>query len=281
MRDSPAVRKIGSTAHAALIASGGRIDALDARQNAAYALANGEVIYLTHAEAVMHPRTVVMDEAHQVKLADHLDVAALVPWCTPALRPTRADAGQLRAACTLIRATLRARAPRTGLAPLVTGGTPAFPLEMAEGRVRAFACAATSDDADAIERTARVLIGLGPGLTPSGDDLVGAALFARRAFAPTADARERLSAVSSRLAAEARSRTHPIAAALFADLVAGHSFAALHRLAEAVERGLRDDIVSASGDVARIGSSSGFDMLAGFCIGICGPDAFERRQDNQ
>ena len=68
--------------------------------------------------------------------------------------------------------------------------------------------------------------------------------------------------------------THPIAAALFADLVAADSFDALHRLAAAVARGRSDEIAAASRDVARIGSSSGFDMLAGFCIGVCGEEAF-------
>jgi len=279
MQPSIAVRRIGSTAHAALVASGGHFDRLEARERAAYARANGEVIYVTQADDAMHPRTVVIDATRCVGQTDHVDVAALVPWRAAPLRAMRAEAAVLRSACAIIRKALRTCAPLSGLAPLLIGDLPAFPLALAGGRVRAFACAATSDDAGAIERSACALLGLGPGLTPSGDDLVGAALFARRAFARTSDARTRLSAVSSRLAAAARSRTHPIAAALFADLVAGNSFGALHRLAVAVESGLRDEIASASHDVARIGSSSGFDMLAGFCIGLCGAEALKQRQD--
>jgi primosomal protein N' len=77
---------------------------------------------------------------------------------------------------------------------------PSFPLARALPDVEALAIACAADDADAACRAALPLLGLGPGLTPSGDDLVGAAFFARRALARSASGAVRWSRAGERLA---------------------------------------------------------------------------------
>jgi hypothetical protein len=134
-------------------------------------------------------------------------------------------------------------------------------------------------DAAAVYAAALPLLGLGPGLTPSGDDLVGGALFARQASAISPDQADRWQVLASRLAAAAQTRSHAIGAALFRDLAHGESFAALHDLAAALRTDApSDERLDAARAVVGIGHSSGWDMLAGFILGATGNVASE---DNQ
>jgi hypothetical protein len=130
--------------------------------------------------------------------------------------------------------------------------------------VQALAAAYRSDDAEAVDHASRPLLGLGGGLTPSGDDLVGAALFGRLLVAEDATGWR---AAGARLVAEAQEASHAISAALLADLVAGASFAPLHALADALAAG--DDVAAraAALTLVALGHSSGWDMLAGLLIG--------------
>ena len=109
------------------------------------------------------------------------------------------------------------------------------------------------------------LIGLGPGLTPSGDDFVGGLLFAayhlNEAFPGEFiwDA-EAVGGLISR----SRSMTHPISHALLSDHAQGQSYEAVHDLMDGMLTG--NEELHAEALVTRvtsIGSSSGWDMLAG------------------
>ena len=115
------------------------------------------------------------------------------------------------------------------------------------------------------------MVGLGPGLTPSGDDFLGGLLFAAHflhcAYPTTFP---RAEADRSGLLDWARTRTHPISYAIFSDLVMGHGPEPLHELVDTLLRGGEDPFqaVNAAVRLAKIGHSSGWDMLAGFLTGM-------------
>jgi hypothetical protein len=108
----------------------------------------------------------------------------------------------------------------------------------------------------AFEEAIQGLIGLGPGLTPSGDDfLVGALAL--------------LDAVGERHAHDALARaitdtllglTTPLSACFLRAAAAGHVGEALHSAVSSIITGDIDPAVAAAG---RIGHSSGWDMMAG------------------
>jgi hypothetical protein len=152
-----------------------------------------------------------------------------------------------------------------GLGALLVGQSPASPLDRAVGDVTAFVTACAMDDAAAAAGIAERLVGLGPGLTPSGDDLVGGAFFARRVLsdagaietAPWRAAADRVRAVAS-------GRTHRISATLLADLLDGEAYAPLHDVAIALASRDTSAAIEAATRLGRLGHSSGWDMLAGF-----------------
>lgn len=109
------------------------------------------------------------------------------------------------------------------------------------------------------------LIGLGPGLTPSGDDFVGGLLFAayhlNEAF-PGELIWDGEAVVG--LISRSRSMTHPISHALLSDHAQGQSYEAIHDLMDGMLTGHGElDAVALVTGVTSIGSSSGWDMLAG------------------
>jgi hypothetical protein len=164
----------------------------------------------------------------------------------------------------LRRAVVAARAPE-GFGSLLVRRSPQFPLDRAMPWVRALSVAIEHDDARAAFAPAGSLLGLGTGLTPSGDDLVGGALFGRR-FLSLAD--RRWTILGRRLSREIGSRSHAVSAALFSDLAAGRSFAPLHDIASALCTGADEAALSAARALLAIGHSSGWDMLTGFLIGL-------------
>jgi hypothetical protein len=155
---------------------------------------------------------------------------------------------------------------------LLAGATPPFPLDGAVPAARALAQACADDDPRAATRAAEALIGLGPGLTPAGDDYVGGAFFARALLGPAAtrDA-SGWAAAAARVRTLAAERTHPISAALLADLLGGEGHAPLHDLGAALAAGAPlPTALAAARRLARLGHSSGWDMLAGFVGALLG-----------
>jgi uncharacterized protein DUF2877 len=132
----------------------------------------------------------------------------------------------------------------------------------------ALADACVRDDPARAAEAAIALLGLGPGLTPSGDDYAGAAFFARarRAAGRGVDL-DPWRAAADAVIERASRLTHPISAVLLRDLVRGEGHAPLHDLADALERGALDVAVAAARRLVGIGHSSGWDMLAGFSAG--------------
>ncbi len=209
----------------------------------------------------LHPRAIFIDAP--ALLRGHVRNTA-VPWSTD--RPALADdeASNFRRLLGDLLPALAHTAGPSGLAPLLAGGAPLFPLAARAESCRNASHAALAADPQAFGAAAARLLGAGLGLTPSGDDFVGAALFTLRALHPGEAC---WPAVASQLVELARSRTHSIGATLFADLASGRSFAPLHDLFAARDR---TTFGSAAARLAAVGHSSGQDMLAGIVAASIG-----------
>lgn len=262
------ILEIGAKAYDALRRSGGRADSISSFGEVGYRLAGDEIIWVGSWRDLMHPRAVLIEKSNFP--LDRFDLAGCSPR-QPVPIPFKVPTSVLRAnACRLQAMIGRAGEPR-GLGMLLAGDLPEFPLSLGAPRVDAFAAAIAKCDPHLAVTAALPLLGLGPGLTPSGDDLVGAALFGKRLVLCEDSAASTWDAAARALAAEARRCSNVISAALFADLTEGRSFAQLHRLARALaESAPDDDVVAAARDLVAIGHSSGWDMLAGLIIGITG-----------
>jgi hypothetical protein len=100
------------------------------------------------------------------------------------------------------------------------------------------------------------LIGLGPGLTPSGDDVLAGALAALDALA----AGPARAALARAVADAPPGLTSPLSACLLRAAAAGHIGEPLRRAASAAVEGDAEAAVLA---IRHVGHSSGWDMLAG------------------
>jgi len=100
------------------------------------------------------------------------------------------------------------------------------------------------------------LVGLGPGLTPSGDDFLVGALALLDAIAE----RAAHAALARAIVDAAPGLTTPLSTCFLRTAAAGHVGEALHRAVSSVITGDADAAVAA---VGKIGHSSGWDMMAG------------------
>jgi len=107
-----------------------------------------------------------------------------------------------------------------------------------------------------IEWVARCLAGLGPGLTPSGDDvLAGVLLIARLLWGAAAEGRL--------LRCARRADTSELSAAFLLWAARGQSLAPVHGLLQAATEGRRTDAFRFAGLLAHVGASSGADLCLG------------------
>lgn len=121
-----------------------------------------------------------------------------------------------------------------------------------------------------VAQIGRDLIGLGPGLTPSGDDFMGGLLFSlhwlKRIFPEDFfwDEQPILDLIDWSL-----SRTHPISHVILRDLSSGHGPEPLYDILNGLLLGGDPDKVFLNIDqLCGIGHSSGWDMLAGLLTGM-------------
>jgi hypothetical protein len=190
----------------------------------------------------------------------------------PPLPPEWHSADLRRGLAALARAAAR-RAPPDGLGrlipALVIGGRRAAADDTDSPLLRRAAAGASAlagwlvrDVGPPPPARASVLIGLGPGLTPSGDDLIAGVLIALRTLL-RADTAEQLGAWALCLAA---TRTGTISSAHLAAAAAGEGAEPLHRVLAAIcagdEAGLEREVDA----VAGIGHCSGWDALAGVAL---------------
>ena len=107
------------------------------------------------------------------------------------------------------------------------------------------------------------VIGLGPGLTPSGDDLIGGALVALASLGRLATRDALWRACRTHLG-----RTNEISAAHLRSAALGYAAAALHEAICATFGGQVDRIKPALSALSRIGHSSGLDAFAGALMAL-------------
>ena len=103
------------------------------------------------------------------------------------------------------------------------------------------------------------LLGLGPGLTPSGDDLLCGVLVALHAVGETDMAR----ALYAEIAKAAPSATSPISGAFLRAAAEGLGCEALHAAIAAILEGQIEALAGRVEALGRIGHTSGWDALAG------------------
>jgi hypothetical protein len=191
------------------------------------------------------------------------------PWQPPV---PAGDARALRRGARLALEGLPAW-PARGLLPWVAGGDLPFPLQLARTRFDALRQALEADDAAAFAAAAPRVLGLGPGLTPSGDDFLGAVFFAlahapRRGWAAMLPALEHtlLQACGHSDQPNTQPATNPISAALLADLMRGRGYRVLHEWLSALQGGERAALASTGRALLALGASSGADLMSGVLL---------------
>lgn len=260
------VAALGELAYAALLRCGGRLRPLPAFPDSPYRLAGDDIVWLGGEGGTWHPRRIALANPGPARLSSRLSVSVVGArvW-QPAASP-RISAAQGAAVCSRISANINAIGTPAGFGLLLAGAPLVFPLDRAAAKLRLLANSIGRDDAAAFEAAALPLLGLGLGLTPSGDDLVGACLFARRLRGDT----PAWQAAAENLTSAATVRSNTISAALFGDLARGAAYAPLHEFAAAMAGADQHELLSAARALCAIGHSSGWDMLTGSMLGAGG-----------
>ena len=210
-----------------------------------YGTLDGELLWLGEPTGVDHPRN------------------ARKPW----LPPRRGfDARGLWVGARRCRPLIDTLPPK-GLLLWLVGQPLPFPMQQAGARFDAIRDALESNHIDAFAAAAQRVLGLGPGLTPSGDDFVGGIFFAL-AHAPRAAWAGGMPALRAGIRTAARQSSNLISAALLDDMIDGASYAPLHELLGALQDDAPAAIASAVHQLLGVGATSGADMLAGLLLAL-------------
>ena len=205
-----------------------------------------------------------------------LDLSGSQRWTPPPMGP-RAGPAEVRRRVRALCGRLGPSAPDEGLAPmaLLAEGLawdrtiqpgPATPVTAAAlPRVRSLARGLLWLDTPLVHASVAGLIGLGPGLTPSGDDFLAGLLVAMT----SGEAGSAASVLGDSAAALAPDGTTALSATLLAHAAEGAGPEAAHLLLAAIF-GARDgsDAEAAALSLAGGGHTSGWDTLAGLLLGI-------------
>jgi len=143
-------------------------------------------------------------------------------------------------------------------------------LARARNSILDLATACFNFDMTEVARRGRELVGLGPGLTPSGDDFLGGLLFATHSLktAYPQDFNWEEEPVID-LIDWASTQTHPISHAILRDHAFGHGPESLHDVVASLLKG--EDLgrtFERTGRLIAIGDTSGWDILAGMLTGM-------------
>lgn len=196
-----------------------------------------------------------------------VSTAAASTWRPPSW-PRVAGVERVAAALDDLARRAHEQAPADGLARIVLGspGEPGTALErIARPRVRRLRQWARARMSGSAHEQAPVdLLGLGPGLTPSGDDLLCGALLALRAIGRVDASRD----LHAAIAGAAPAATSPLSNAFLQAAAEGHGYEALHTMIIALleHRPFARDLEV----LGRIGYTSGWDALAGAAIVLLG-----------
>jgi hypothetical protein len=111
-------------------------------------------------------------------------------------------------------------------------------------------------------RELECLIGLGPGLTPSGDDLIGGVLIALH----TTGHQDIAETLAEEILPIARNRTNVISFAHLASAAKGQGNETLHRILSAMNGQKSQRLPELLGIIDTVGHSSGWDAVAGLVL---------------
>jgi len=261
------VVEIGERARLALARSDGIALPLANFADAPYLEAAGEIVWVGARLPALHPRVIVTGVAPPRRVALRFASLPDQGWSPQLPHLDQSTLCRITDAAARLRHALVDTATPRGFGCLLAGRKPEFPLGLAVPRVHNLTAAYAHEDVDGVIEASVALLGFGTGLTPSGDDLAGAALFGRRFITAQDPAWAKAAKTLSR---EIGTRSHTISAALFGDLANGQSFAPLHTLATALADGDHEGALRAAQAMAAIGHSSGWDMITGFLIGTTG-----------
>ncbi len=211
----------------------------------------------------------------ELRLPPHLaiSVAEAAVW-TPE-PPGPWSAASLGAGLAVLDALLPERVPKQGLGFLALpwrahGAAQSAVAAAARGPAEALsaflrdAMARNDDHTPPPTPDLRALIGLGPGLTPSGDDLLGGALVALHLL----DRPGLAAALWHGISGAIETGTNAISRAHLAAAARGLGGAALHAILNDLLTGKRDVLTARLARVDRIGHTSGWDALAGATIAL-------------
>jgi Protein of unknown function (DUF2877) len=191
--------------------------------------------------------------------AIRFDLADCAPWHPPAWPAVRLRGRVIDAYAALVRRS-DAEAPAEGLAGVVFGVRDADAARfsrIARKGVAGFESwlGASPAGEASFPDTIRGLIGLGPGLTPSGDDFLSGALAVLDALGE-----RRPHAALAQAVVDGAALTSPLSACFLRAAAGGHIGEQLH---DAVAALIVGDVDAAIAAARHIGHSSGWDMLAG------------------
>lgn len=130
---------------------------------------------------------------------------------------------------------------------------------VATAALEAWMSALVNDGGAPPPEEAEMLIGLGGGLTPAGDDWIGGAMIALR----TLDRAQAARGVAEWALPMAQNRTGKISVAHLAAAAAGEGSAALHEAINAICTADPGGLATALAGIDEIGHTSGWDALAG------------------
>lgn len=293
----PHIAQLGRTAHSCIL-QGGHGNVLAVVSQAIYLLTeSGELLWITTDSAPMHRRCVQiimplpgLSEGSQFRMRDQqlefdpsivLDMQNASVWTAPRLHPDQLldftklftriqslfsllDHSQARGFGSFIPHILLLS---RGMAaqPLPKTADPV--LRYAGPHVLEMARACLEGRSTHIESCTGALIGLGAGLTPSGDDFLGGVFFAlqilREAYSGSFHT-ELITPID-----RYRSRTNLISYTLLSDLANGHAVAPLHSMINGILRGEPlEDILPFIDQLTRLGHSTGWDLLTGMLTGL-------------
>ncbi|MBI5033514.1 MAG: DUF2877 domain-containing protein [Chloroflexi bacterium] len=237
----------------------------------------GEVIWLAQND-VKHQRAVRCSfDASALHVGMRFDKGMLSDWANASVwQPStiaREHVAARRIVATRVRELIDSFDSPRGFAqiiPLIRSHAAIAPtfdpfIDAAKNPVIEVARAWRSRDMSHALQTSRALIGLGQGLTPSGDDFIGGMLFAtyhlKIAFPGIIEWKQKS---IDDLLAWARDKTNAISYTILRDHASGQSVDALHDLMNALLIGKgSEELITLAQRLINVGNTSGWDMLAG------------------
>ncbi len=197
-----------------------------------------------------------------------IELAGAVVWDAALPRWPRIDAVALSGYTAGLGRLLASEAPEGGLARTVTGAHAPGGADEILDRTAAPALADLAGglrrrDAHLAASAAQMLAGLGPGLTPSGDDILLGCLLALAVLPAEGTDRIRDAIVSA-----TRDHTTRISQAYLHAAAQGEAGEPWHGLIAGLAAGGTSRVTDAARRVMAFGETSGSDMLAGFLLSV-------------